>query len=115
MQPWTESHVSSVHGSPSSQLSGVAGVQTPLWQVSVPLHTSLSVQPAAGPFATGVVTQVPLGQLLLVHGFPSAQSAAVVHGFTTQVPSAGLQTCPAGHTLSGPGSQPVGSTQTEAP
>jgi hypothetical protein len=51
MQPTNASQLSAVHTLPSLQLSAVPGLHTPLWQVSLPLHTLLSAQ--AVPSATG--------------------------------------------------------------
>jgi hypothetical protein len=102
--------VSCVHGSPSSICSGVPGVQTPVWHVSVPLQTLLSPQPGAGPSGTGVLMQAPLGHVSTVQGFPSLQSVACVAGvqfFTTQFPVAGSQTLPGGQTTSVPWWQPI--------
>jgi hypothetical protein len=50
-QPASGSHESVVQGLPSSQLSAIPGVQSPVWQVSVPLHVVVSVHGV--PLATG--------------------------------------------------------------
>jgi len=70
--------------------------------MSVPLHGFVS--PHGVPFVTAVLVQVPLTQLSVVQGFPSLHSAGFdgEHGFVTHVPSAGLQTFPAGHVTSVP-------------
>jgi hypothetical protein len=65
------SHVSVVHGSPSSQLRVVPAVQVPSWHVSVPLQTLPSLH--AVPFATGVTVQPLCGlHASTVHGLPSS-------------------------------------------
>src|SRR6185436_17568281 len=76
-QPPTALHVSVVQGSPSSQLGAVPGRQVPDWQVSAPLHTSLSGQ--AVPFGAGELEQPPVAllQVSTVHGLPSSQGSAV--------------------------------------
>src|SRR5262244_2190081 len=71
------SQVAVVHTFPSSQLMGVPGVHTPVWQVSAPLHGFPSEQLVL--LGTFVCTQAPLDmlQLSLVHGFPSLQLMGV--------------------------------------
>jgi hypothetical protein len=76
-QPVLGLHVSMVQTFESLQLSGVPAVQVPLWQVSVPLHTVLSAH--AVPLTTGVNTHVPAGQVSVVHGLLSLQSAGTEH------------------------------------
>jgi hypothetical protein len=51
-QPATALQLSVVQALPSLQLSGVPGVQAPLWQVSSPLQTSPSAHDE--PFGTAV-------------------------------------------------------------
>jgi hypothetical protein len=73
-QPVAGLHASIVHGSLSLQLSGVPGLTTPFWQVSVPLHRLPSftviwaqLQPL---LFTPTPAEVP-GQLSLIFGMPS--------------------------------------------
>src|SRR5262249_39015162 len=74
-QPVCALQVSVVQTLPSSQLSCVPGLQTPFWQVSVPLQTVLSAHDV--PFTTGVCWQPRTGsQLSAVHGFASTQLSA---------------------------------------
>jgi len=82
--------VSVVQGLLSLQFRGVPGWHTPAWQVSAPLHWLPSEQLV--PFATGVWVHVLALQASVVQGFPSLQSAAVMHctqlgmGCPVQVP-----------------------------
>jgi hypothetical protein len=70
--PEIEPHASAVQGLPSLQSSGVPGLQTPLWQVSVPLQTVLSSHDV--PLGNGLVEQPKTGsQLSVVQGLPSLQ------------------------------------------
>ena len=56
---------------PSSQLRGVPAVQTPDWQVSVPLHTFPSLHDV--PLSTGAYTHPVAGlQLSAVQGLLSS-------------------------------------------
>jgi hypothetical protein len=96
-QPETGLHESVVHAFKSLQLRVAPGAQRPLWQVSAPLHTLLSVHDV--PFRTGVVEQPKAGtQLSVVQMLPSLQTSGVpaVHTPVWQV-SAPLQTFPSAH------------------
>jgi hypothetical protein len=73
--PSIGSQLSAVQGLPSSQLSGVPPWQTPLWQVSAPLHTLPSEHDA--PFAIAACTQPLAPQPSRVHGLPSSQLSGV--------------------------------------
>jgi hypothetical protein len=76
VHPKTGSHVSVVHSLPSLQSSTAPAVQMPLWQVSLPLHTSPSAHEV--PCATGVFVHPKMGsQASVVHVLPSLQSSAV--------------------------------------
>jgi hypothetical protein len=75
-QPLIGVHVSLVQASLSLQSSGVPAAQTPLWQISSPLHTSPSAHGV--PFDSGVLAHPEAGsQLSAVHTLPSSQSTAV--------------------------------------
>jgi hypothetical protein len=83
-----------VQASPSSQLSGAPGAQTPLWQLSAPLQTLPSAHDV--PFSTGVLVQPNTGsQESVVQTFASLQLMGVpaVHVPAWQV-SLPLQTLP---------------------
>src|SRR5437870_461058 len=92
-------HESIVHALLSLQLSGVPPVQTPAWQISVPLQTSPSGQgvPGAGMFTQPVCGSQPsLVQMLL-----SLQSSGVpaTHAPSTLQVSAPLHTSASGQAL----------------
>jgi hypothetical protein len=75
-QPVCGLHESVVHGFWSSQLGGLPGRHTPLWQVSLPLQRLPSEHDA--PLAALVCTQPVRGsQVSLVHGLPSLQFGGV--------------------------------------
>jgi uncharacterized membrane protein len=98
-QPSVALQVSMVHGFTSSQSSGVPLVQTPAWQVSMPLQTSPSVHDV--PFVTGVFWQPIIGsQVSAVQTFPSSQASGVP---AVQTPawqlSTPLQTSPSEHVV----------------
>src|SRR5437667_6590689 len=72
---------SAVQRFPSSQLRGVPAVQTPDWQVSVPLHTFPSLHDV--PLSTGAYTHPVVGlQLSAVQGLPSSH----LRGLPLQTP-----------------------------
>jgi len=75
-QPTSASQVSVVQTLLSLQLSGVPAAQTPVWQVSLPLHTLPSVHDE--PFATAVFVQPLTGlQPSVVQTLLSLQSSGV--------------------------------------
>jgi len=100
VQPVAGSQPSTVHGSLSSQASGVPGLHEPFWHVSEPLHSlpsshsefALQVQPAIG-----VPTHCPLLQRSgSLHTLPSLQVAPSSDG-CVQLPlwhSSRVQTMP---------------------
>src|SRR5262249_33839940 len=88
-----------VHGLLSLQLSAVPAVQTPPWQVSLPLHRLPSAH--AVPLASAVAVHPEVGlQASVVHGLPSLQTSAApaTHTPAWQV-SAPLQRLPSGHAV----------------
>jgi hypothetical protein len=97
VHPKTRLQLSLVQTLLSLQLSGVPAVHTPLWQVSLPLHTFPSKHDV--PFRAGVLAQPFTGsQLSVVQTLPSLQLRAVpaVHAPLWQV-SLPLQTLPSLH------------------
>jgi hypothetical protein len=76
-QPSVAPQMSSVQGLPSSQFSGVPGVQTPARQVSSPLHNVASAHEVPSGLATFV--QARLTHASAVQGLASSQSASVTH------------------------------------
>jgi hypothetical protein len=96
-QPVSGRHESVVHALPSSQLTGVPGAQTPLWQLSAPLHVLPSVHDV--PFKTALLVQPNAGsQASVVHTLLSLQ---LIGAPAVQVPpwhvSVPLQTLPSRH------------------
>lgn len=77
MHPLAGPQLSVVQASPSSQVSGVPRVHVPAWHVSSPLQTSASAHDV--PSGTVVFWQTPPTQASPVHGFPSMQSALMLH------------------------------------
>jgi len=76
VQPKVVLQLSVVQALPSLHVSGVPLVQVPLWQVSVPLQTLVSLHVV--PFRTGVFTQPDAAlQLSVVQTFESLQLSAV--------------------------------------
>src|SRR4029077_11183070 len=77
VHPVAGMHVSVVHALLSVQSRAVPAVHTPPWQVSVPLQ----VLPAGHgvPLKRPVDVHEPALQVLVVHGFPSSQSAFTPH------------------------------------
>ena len=72
---------SAVQRFPSSQLRDVPALQTPDWQVSVPLHTFPSLHDV--PLSTGAYTHPLVGlQLSAVQGLPSSH----LRGLPLQIP-----------------------------
>jgi hypothetical protein len=75
-QPLTGVQVSVVQALPSLQSRAVPALQTPFWQVSVPLQTLESAQEV--PFSTGVLAHPKTGsQVSVVQELPSLQSRTV--------------------------------------
>src|SRR5690242_9085058 len=75
------SHVSTVHGFPSSQWSGVPGWQpVSESQVSRPLHTSLSSQVSGTPLAHWPDWQLPFEVQRSPHGVPLGTNPSPGHG-----------------------------------
>jgi hypothetical protein len=75
-QPLVALQLSVVHAFESLQLSAVPAAQTPVWQVSAPLHTVVSAQLV--PFATLACWQPVTGsQLSVLQTFESLQLRAV--------------------------------------
>ena len=76
LQPVTGSQVSTLQPLSSSQLIAVPAVQTPLRQLSLPLHTLPSRQPV--PFSTGVLLHPNMAlQTSVVHTLLSSQLSGV--------------------------------------
>jgi hypothetical protein len=76
LQPKVGLQLSVVQTLPSLQSRGLPAVQVPFWQVSLPLHASLSAQDV--PFSTGVVVHPVAGlHESVVQGLPSSQLGAV--------------------------------------
>jgi hypothetical protein len=74
-QPLTGAQPSVVQGLASLQERGVPAVQTPLWQISAPLHTLPSAHEV--PFSSGIVVQPKTGlQPSVVQGLASLQPSA---------------------------------------
>jgi len=113
-QPLTAEHESVVQALPSLQLSGVPAAHTPLWQVSLPLHTLASAHGV--PFSTAACVQPKTGsQVSVVHTLLSLQLSAVpaVQAPAWQV-SLPLHTLPSAHGVpftSGAFVQPVRGAQ----
>jgi hypothetical protein len=97
VHPVTGLQLSVVQALPSSQLRADPGVQTPIWQVSLPLQTLPSLHDV--PFATAAWPQPSTGsQVSVVQGLLSSQlsGAPAVHVPPWQV-SFPLQTVASGH------------------
>jgi hypothetical protein len=113
-QPVAGAQLSVVQMLPSLQSSGATAVHMPPWQVSLPLHRSVSAHGV--PLGAGGVVQPNMGsQPSAVHGAPSLQASGVpaVHTALWQV-SPPLQTLPSLHEVpfrTGALAQPVAGAQ----
>src|SRR5882724_2387510 len=99
----------------SSHVSGVPGMHTPSWHISVPLQASLSVHPGVTPFGPEVIVHRPPAHVSTVHGLPSLQSASALQCLGMHSPVGGSHTCPAGQVTSVPWWQPTPGVQVSAP